>query len=158
MISHRLILKWSTSNPWLPSTHKQNNVERVIRGIHLHVACNMTQFVSSYLPTKCTKKQVSLYVSPHNRRQANIHTVMLGIKKAAILQTIFADDEMHVREKGLFIFWFKFYWMVFLGVQLSKSQHWFQQWLHAQFVDGLVQDYGISSALALEIMHSCTEP
>ena len=42
-----------------------------------------------------------------------------------ISQTIFSNDFSWMKS---FVFWFKFHWSVFLGVQLKISQHWLKHW------------------------------
>ena len=45
---------------------------------------------------------------------------------AAISQTTFSTTFSWMRS---FVFWFQFHWRFFLSVQLTKSHHWFREWL-----------------------------
>ena len=50
-------------------------------------------------------------------------------KMSAISQTTFSNVFSWMKR---FVFWFEFHWKSFLGVQLSKSQHWLRWWLGAE--------------------------
>ena len=47
-------------------------------------------------------------------------------KMAAISQMTFSTTFSWMRS---FVFWFQFHWRFFLSVQLTKSHHWFREWL-----------------------------
>ena len=51
-------------------------------------------------------------------------------KMVAISQTIFSDAFSWMK---IFIFWVQFHLILFLWVQLTITQHWFRQWLGAEY-------------------------
>ena len=55
------------------------------------------------------------------------------------------------------------YGLVIPHVAINQDQHWLRKWLMrclfwVQYIDGLVQDCSNSSALAMELLQSCTRP
>ena len=43
-----------------------------------------------------------------------------------------SDIFKHIFSNGIFKFWLKFHWSLFLGFQLTIAQHWFRLWLGAE--------------------------
>ena len=112
---------------------------------------------------------------------ASVHTEA-QTKWPTFLQMIFSNSFSSIK---MFIFWLKFHWSLFLGVQLTVSQYWSDNglvlnrqqaitwtnddtihWhmclpasvLTREYIDGLVWDCSISIASTLEILQSCAKP
>ena len=69
-------------------------------------------------------------------------------KMAAISQTTFSDAFSSMKT---YIFWFKFHWSLFLGVQLTIFQQWFREWLGA---DQATSHY-LNQCWPDSLMHIC---
>ena len=70
-------------------------------------------------------------------------------KMAAVSQMTFSNAFSWMGSLG---FWFEFHWILFLGVQLTITQHWFRQWLGAnQATSHYLNQYCPDS-----LMHKCS--
>ena len=73
--------------------------------------------------TSCTNIRYTAHLWLSVRRQARTLTHLPLDKRATIPQTIVLNAFSWMKS---FIFWYKFHWILFLRIQLTRTQHWFK--------------------------------